>query len=140
MEKGLDRFITAQEKSYAIALREIRNGKKITHWIWYIFPQIAGLGHSENSKFYAIHNLSEASDYLEHLLLGPRLIEISQALVDLKTNNATQVMGNPDDVKLQSCMTLFSKVEGADPIFQTVLEKYFGGIADPNTISRLRIP
>lgn len=130
----LQRFIAAQEKDYAIALSEIRNGRKSGHWMWYIFPQLKGLGSSPTSDFYGINGQEEAKEYLEHTVLGKRLIEISTALMDLKTNDAQQVMGSPDHLKLRSSMTLFASVPGSDPIFKQVLEKYFSGEMDKITL------
>jgi uncharacterized protein (DUF1810 family) len=129
----LDRFIKAQE-NYQVALSEIRNGKKKSHWMWYIFPQIIGLGFSSTSKYYAIRSLDEAKEYLDDEILGPHLIEISTALLNLSSDNATEIFGKPDDMKLHSCMTLFSMVEGSDPVFQKILDKFFDGIADEKTI------
>ncbi|HEY6901643.1 MAG TPA: DUF1810 domain-containing protein [Puia sp.] len=135
MSNPLDRFLTAQTQDYAAALAEIRNGKKRTHWMWYIFPQIQGLGSSSNAVYYAIRDLHEAEAYLKHPTLGPRLIEISQALLALPGNNATQIMGTPDDLKLRSCMTLFAMVPQTDPVFQQVLDKFFMGKKDAKTLS-----
>ncbi len=121
----LSRFIDAQQRDYDRALGEIRQGRKQSHWMWYIFPQLAGLGHSETARFYGIKDGQEARDYLAHPVLGSRLIEISTALLDIDGRTANQVMGSPDDLKLRSSMTLFSLVEntksrisgGAEPIF-----------------------
>src|ERR1700709_704106 len=107
-EQDLSRFLTAQEKDYATALAEIKNGRKRSHWMWYIFPQIAGLGFSETSRFYALKDQAEAEAYLQHPVLGSRLIEISKALLEIEDNHATRIFGNPDDLKLKSSMTLFS--------------------------------
>src|SRR5665213_2039019 len=101
---NLQRFINAQETSYQIALSEIKNGKKQSHWMWYIFPQIAGLGISETSKFYAIKNVHEAEEFLYHSVLGKRLIEICNELLNLETNDAHKIFGSPDDLKLHSSM------------------------------------
>jgi uncharacterized protein (DUF1810 family) len=130
----LDRFIKAQENDYQVALSEIRNGKKRSHWIWYIFPQIEGLGYSSTSKYYAIKNLDEAKEYLDNNILGSRLLEISNELLNLSSNNATEIFGKPDDMKLQSSMTLFTMVEDSDLVFQQVLDKFFDGIADDKTV------
>jgi uncharacterized protein (DUF1810 family) len=127
MSTNLDRFIAAQEQTYAQALSEIRAGRKRSHWMWFIFPQLKGLGASSNAHFYGIDDLAEATAYLQHPILGPRLIEISRALLALPGNNATAVMGGPDDMKLRSSMTLFSRVNGADAVFEEVLDKYFHG-------------
>ena len=133
----LKRFLDAQARDYATALAEVKSGRKRSHWIWYIFPQISGLGFSEISKRYAIKDLPEATAYLSHSVLGFRLIEISKVLLDLSGNNATQIMGDPDDLKLRSSMTLFSIVPGADPVFDAVLKKFFGGQKDQATLKLL---
>ena len=132
---NLNRFIEAQEGSYASALSQIKGGKKRTHWMWYIFPQIRGLGSSSTSKYYAIKDWEEAAAYLQHPVLGTRLKEICNALLSLDTSDPYKVFGSPDDVKLQSSMTLFSEVEGSSPVFNKVLEKFFGGDKDGQTLS-----
>jgi uncharacterized protein (DUF1810 family) len=134
MNNSLKRFTDAQENSYPAAFSEIQGGKKKSHWMWFIFPQIAGLGFSETSRFYAIKDLQEATGFLKDPVLGPRLINISRELLKLKTNDAHQVFGSPDDLKLQSCMTLFSSMRNADPVFQLVLEKFFYGRQDIKTL------
>lgn len=134
MDNSLKRFTDAQEDSYAMALSEIRQGRKQSHWMWFIFPQIAGLGFSETSRYYAIKDLQEAAGYLNHPVLGSRLINISRELLKLKTSDAHRVFGSPDDLKLKSCMTLFSMLPEADPIFQTVLEKFFNREKDIKTL------
>ena len=134
----LQRFLDAQEKDYQIALSEIKNGKKQSHWMWYIFPQITGLGFSETSKFYAIKNIHEAREFLKHPALGSRLIEICNELLNLETNDAHTIFGSPDDLKLHSSMTLFSSLQNANPIFQKVLDKYFGGKKDSKTLEILK--
>jgi uncharacterized protein (DUF1810 family) len=131
----MERFITAQQHDYETALSEIKKGRTRSHWMWYIFPQIAGLGFSETSKFYALKNLQEAEQYLHDPILGPRLIEISAALLQLETNNSNAVFGSPDDRKLQSSMTLFSAVKNSNPVFQLVLDKYFNGEKDKHTLA-----
>ncbi|MEO6219389.1 MAG: DUF1810 domain-containing protein, partial [Ginsengibacter sp.] len=122
---NMQRFLEAQENKFQIALNEIKNGRKQSHWMWFIFPQIAGLGFSETAKFYAIKDLTEASLYLEHTLLGSRLIEISNELLAIEGKTANQIFGSPGDLKLKSCTTLFSTVQNVNPIFETVLEIYF---------------
>lgn len=136
MNSSLDRFLVAQEHSYDTALREIRAGRKRSHWMWYIFPQIAGLGMSYTAQLYSIQNISEARDYIAHPVLGARLIEISRALLTLDSSDATAVMGYPDDLKLCSCMTLFKQVSD-DPVFGAVLDKFYGGRADTRTLAIL---
>jgi uncharacterized protein (DUF1810 family) len=133
-DNHLKRFLDAQARDYATALTEIKGGRKRSHWMWYIFPQIGGLGYSEMARRYAIADLPEAAAYLAHPTLGPRLIEIAKALLALPGSNANTVMGSPDDLKLRSCMTLFSLVPGADPVFEAVLKKYFDGQKDPATL------
>ena len=135
---SLERFISAQEKDYARALAEIKQGRKTTHWMWYVFPQIAGLGFSDTSKFYAIKNLKEARDFLDHPLLGHRLKEISCALLLHPGNNASIILGSPDDMKLQSCMTLFAMLQPTDAVFQSVLDKFFKGAKDEHTLRIIR--
>lgn len=136
MNSSLDRFLVAQEHSYDTALREIRAGRKRSHWMWYIFPQIAGLGMSYTAQLYSIQDISEARDYIAHPVLGARLIEISRALLTLDSSDATAVMGYPDDLKLCSCMTLFKQVSD-DPVFGAVLDKFYGGRADTRTLTIL---
>lgn len=134
---NLERFIIAQENSYANAFQEIRNGKKMSHWMWYIFPQLAGLGFSSTSQFYAIKDLNEAKEYLNHPILGKRLIEITTELFKYENLTAYEIFGSPDDKKLKSCMTLFSSVENAPDIFKQVLLKYFNGNPDSRTLKLL---
>ncbi|TGD81881.1 DUF1810 domain-containing protein [Hymenobacter wooponensis] len=136
-ENTLQRFVAAQESDYATALAEIKSGRKRSHWMWYIFPQIHGLGFSETSRFYAIKNRQEAEAFLQHPVLGPRLIAICQALLTLGSSNATQVLGSPDDVKLKSSMTLFAALDNADPVFEAVLQKFFNGSKDQKTLQQL---
>ena len=133
-DDGLNRFIKAQIGDYEIALAEIKNGSKRSHWMWYIFPQIQGLGFSETSRYYAIKDLAEAKAYLHHPVLGERLVAISKALTGLKQNDAYSIFGSPDDVKLKSSMTLFAALPGADPVFRSVLDKFFGGETDGATL------
>jgi uncharacterized protein (DUF1810 family) len=141
METGttLERFMDAQQNSFAPAFSEIQNGKKRTHWMWYIFPQIRGLGFSETSKYYAVRGLEEADAFLQHPVLGRRLITICQALLDLPDNNAHTIFGTPDDLKLQSSMTLFASVAHASPVFQSVLDKFFNGKMDSRTSAILTL-
>ena len=137
MENSLQRFIDAQEKDYETALAEISQGRKRSHWIWYIFPQIQGLGFSETSKFYAIKNIEEAAEYLKHPVLGERLIRICHALIKNPGDDANKIFGSPDDMKLKSSMTLFAELPGTDPVFQKVLDKFFNGTRDSKTIEIL---
>jgi uncharacterized protein (DUF1810 family) len=135
MDNSLKRFTDAQENTYAMALSEIQQGRKQSHWMWFIFPQIAGLGFSETSQYYAIKDLQEAVGFLKHPVLGSRLINISRELLQLKTNDAHRVFGSPDDLKLKSSMTLFSRLPETDPVFQLVLEKFFNGEKDMKTLN-----
>lgn len=121
----LQRFITAQEQYYSQALQEIRAGRKQSHWIWFIFPQLAGLGHSEKSKFYGIQGRGEAQAYLDHPVLGPRLIEITSALQQHPDKPIKSILGSVDAIKCQSCMELFSSLPGADPVFKKVLKSFY---------------
>ena len=134
MNDNLDRFITAQETNYAIALKEIREGFKRSHWMWYIFPQITGLGQSWMAKQYEIVNLDEAKAYIENDYLRNNLIEISQALLDCGNDNISEIMGAPDDLKLRSCMTLFELAAPEIEIFGEVLDKFFDGNRDMKTL------
>ena len=137
-EKSLDRFHSAQERDYEHALNEIRTGHKRSHWMWYIFPQIAGLGSSETSEFYAITDRREAEAYRNDPVLGARLLKISKALLELKSSDAEEVMGHPDNLKLRSCMTLFHEVDPEEEIFGKVLEKFFKGEPDESTLKILK--
>jgi len=132
---SLQRFIEAQQSDYEIALSEIKEGRKRSHWMWYIFPQIHGLGFSETSRFYAIKSRAEAEEYLHHPLLGKRLIEISGVLLDLDTDDAHSVFGSPDNLKLKSSMTLFACLSKTHPVFQSVLNKFFNGKKDERTLA-----
>jgi len=133
----LQRFLDAQATDYARALAEVKAGRKRSHWMWYIFPQVQGLGFSETSRFYGIQDLAEAAAYLRHPVLGPRLVAIGEALLALPGSNATSIMGSPDDMKLRSSMTLFGAVPGAAPVFEAVLAKFFGGKPDDKTLRLL---
>jgi len=136
-DHSLQRFLDAQARDYPQALAEIKAGRKRSHWMWYIFPQIQGLGFSSTSQYYAIRDAAEAAAYLAHPVLGPRLVEISGELLKLTGRDARRVFGSPDDLKLRSSMTLFAAVTGADPVFRAVLEAYFGGKADGKTLQQL---
>ncbi|MEP6682644.1 MAG: DUF1810 domain-containing protein [Parafilimonas sp.] len=134
---NLERFIEAQQTDYAVALSEIKHGKKRSHWMWYIFPQVLGLGFTSVSMQYGIKDLDEATAYLNDETLGKRLIEMSNALLVLETNDANKVFGRTDSMKLRSSMTLFSLVHGADEVFQKVLDKFFDGKKDEKTLQLL---
>ena len=134
----LERFVKAQEHDYSVALEEIRAGRKRSHWIWYIFPQLEGLGRSHMAEFYGIKDIDEARAYLAHPVLGARLQEISEALMQLESSDPSEVMGGyPDDMKLQSCMTLFAAISEDGSVFHRVLDKFFGGQTDAKTLSLL---
>lgn len=135
---NLERFIDAQKADYAHALSEIKEGRKRRHWMWYIFPQIQGLGFTSTSKFYAISDLSEAEAYLKHRVLGPGLIQICEALLQLEQDDPQRIFGSIDQLKLKSSMTLFAAVEGSDPVFVRVLDKYFNGERDKQTLRILK--
>jgi uncharacterized protein (DUF1810 family) len=130
----LDRFVEAQEGVYEQALGEIRAGRKRSHWMWYIFPQFAGLGVSPISIRYAIQSVAEAEDYLRHAVLGPRLKECVEAALDVQGRSAHDIFGSPDDMKLRSCATLFASVLPAGSIFHRLLDKYFEGKPDEATL------
>lgn len=134
---NLDRFCEAHKTDYEKALLEIQNGYKKTHWMWYIFPQIYGLGFSETACYYAIKNIEEAKAYLEHPILSNHLLEICEALLQLDSNDALEIMGYPDNLKLCSSMTLFSALKKYE-IFDQVLEKFFDGKKDEKTIEILK--
>ena len=130
----LDRFLDAQQGDYAVALAEVRRGRKTSHWMWYIFPQIAGLGQSSTARYYSIRDLEEAREYYAHPVLGQRLREISGALLELRGSDPVAVFGGIDSMKLKSSMTLFALAAPDDPLFQQVLDKYYGGERDALTL------
>jgi uncharacterized protein (DUF1810 family) len=131
---NLARFVHAQEYAYDTALEEIRGGRKRSHWMWFIFPQFAGLGHSPTATHYAIRSRDEAKAYLDHPVLGPRLAECAAAVLELEGVSAHDVFGYPDDLKLKSSMTLFALVSAQASVFREVLTKYFGGEPDEATV------
>ena len=135
----LDRFLDAQRGDYAVALAEVRRGRKTSHWMWYIFPQIAGLGQSSTARYYSIRDLEEAREYYAHPVLGQRLREISGALLGLRGSDPVAVFGGIDSMKLKSSMTLFAVAAPDDPIFQQVLDKYYGGEQDVLTLRILGV-
>lgn len=134
----LQRFITAQQNQHAAARAELLQGRKRGHWMWYIFPQLAGLGHSSTARYYALSGLEEASAYYHHPLLGVRLVEISSVLLALNTQRIQDIFDPPDDLKLHSCMTLFAAIPGASPVFVQVLQKFFQGRPDQLTLDLLK--
>jgi uncharacterized protein (DUF1810 family) len=133
----LQRFVTAQDGSYDRALAELRRGRKQSHWMWFVFPQIAGLGRSPTAQHYAISGLDEARAYLRHPTLGPRLKESARSLTELSSTDADAVLGPVDAVKLRSSMTLFARADPDEPVFRQVLDQYFAGEPDPATESRI---
>ncbi len=139
MSRDLDRFVRAQDQggTYDRALAELRAGRKTSHWMWFVFPQVAGLGRSDMARAYAISGADEARAYLDHPVLGERLRECCRALLDLETDDAGRVLGGIDAMKLRSSMTLFARADPDEQLFADVLEKFFGGEADAATDERL---
>jgi uncharacterized protein (DUF1810 family) len=136
MTSGLDRFVEAQDGVYDDALAELSTGRKRTHWMWFIFPQIAGLGSSPTAQLYAIRSLDEARAYLAHPVLGPRLRACAEALLAVQGRSAREILGSPDDLKLRSSMTLFARAADDPDVFEAVLERYYDG-PDPRTLALL---
>jgi uncharacterized protein (DUF1810 family) len=134
----LQRFVDAQDRVYARVVTELRAGRKTSHWMWFVFPQVAGLGTSPMAQKYAINSLDEARAWLAHRVLGPRLQECTQLVLDVKGREISDILGYPDDLKFHSSMTLFATLEGAPPIFDAALLKYFGGERDARTLAILR--
>jgi uncharacterized protein (DUF1810 family) len=130
----LNRFLTAQETDYDRAVAEIRSGRKRTHWMWYIFPQLDGLAFSSTSKRYAIKSIEEARAYLDHPVLGPRLRECAEAALAIVGRSATAIFGTPDDLKLRSCVTLFAAVSPSDSVFDHILQNFYHGKPDDKTL------
>ena len=128
------RFTSAQAGVYDYALAELRHGQKRTHWMWYIFPQLDGLGHSTTSKHFAIKSVEEARQYLDHPILGARLLECAEAILAIKGRSVSEIFGFPDDAKLRSSMTLFAHVSAPDSVFVRVLDKFFNGKQDAKTL------
>jgi uncharacterized protein (DUF1810 family) len=135
----LQRFVAAQDAggTYGRALAELRNGRKDSHWMWFVFPQAAGLGYSQASRTYAISSLAEAGAYLAHPVLGPRLTECAAILAGLPDRTAEEIFGGLDALKLRSSMTLFMRAAPGEPVFRQVLDRYFGGETDPATEQRI---
>jgi uncharacterized protein (DUF1810 family) len=133
----LQRFVEAQEPVIARVQAELRQGRKQSHWIWFVFPQIAGLGHSPMARKYAISSLGEAEAYARHPVLGPRLTECTQLVNRVEGRAIADILGYPDDLKFRSSMTLFARAAPDNPIFAEALAKYFDGLADPETLCRL---
>lgn len=134
---NLNRFIEAQNKNYNVALNEIKNGKKLTHWIWYIFPQLKELGFSNTSLYYGISSIEEAKEYLKNEYLNNHLIEITEALLNLENKDIVEVLGYPDNLKVKSCMTLFYYASNNE-IFKKVIDKFYNGEFDINTIKLIK--
>lgn len=134
---NLQRFLDAQESVIAGVMAELKQGRKLGHWIWFIFPQLKGLGHSANSEFFGITSLSEAAAYLQHPLLGPRLVECTQLVNAVKRRSAQDIFGEIDAMKFRSSMTLFAKAAPDKQIFLAALQKYFAGEFDPLTVAHL---
>jgi uncharacterized protein (DUF1810 family) len=135
---NLQRFVDAQAPVYERVRTELKNGRKHSHWMWFIFPQIAGLGHSAMAQRYAISSLDEAKAYLAHPVLGHRLRECTRLVLQVDGKTAYEILGSPDDMKLHSCMTLFARAAPQEEVFMDELEKYFGGAEDQATVARLR--
>jgi uncharacterized protein (DUF1810 family) len=135
---GLERFTSAQADIYGQALAELRSGQKRTHWMWFIFPQLEGLGHSATAMHYAIKSIAEARAYLDHAVLGPRLRECAEAILAVEGRTASEIFQYPDDLKLRSSMTLFAAVAESGSVFSRVLDKYFAGKQDERTLQLLK--
>ncbi|HLH99818.1 MAG TPA: DUF1810 domain-containing protein [Acidimicrobiales bacterium] len=138
MAYDLERFVLAQEGTYEQAREEVRRGRKTGHWMWWVFPQIVGLGSSATSRLYAIADLDQAVAYLAHPVLGPRLREMAGvALEAAPGRSAVDIFGPVDAMKLRSCMTLFARADPSETVFRAVLDRYYGGKEDPATVARL---
>lgn len=136
---NLARFLEAQEGDYDRALAEIRQGRKDSHWMWYVFPQFRGLGASATSRFYAIASADEARAYLAHPVLGRRLIECAEAVLAVSGRSAHEIFGSPDDVKLRSSATLFAAISPKGSVFQQIIDRYFDGVGDEVTLRLMRV-
>jgi len=134
----LRRFVAAQDPIWDRVRAELRRGRKSSHWMWFVFPQIAGLGSSPTARAYALSGLDEARAYLAHPVLGPRLREAAQLAAAVPEGTASEVFGYPDDLKLRSSVTLFARAAPDEPVFTAVLDRYFGGDPDPRTLDLLR--
>jgi uncharacterized protein (DUF1810 family) len=130
----LRRFIVAQEQDYDAALAELRGGRKRSHWMWYVFPQFDGLGVSATSRRYAVKSVAEAEAYLRHPVLGARLRECAEAVLDIDGRSAAEIFGPPDDMKLRSCATLFAYTSQEGSVFHRIIDRYFGGRHDDRTL------
>ena len=139
MDFDLDRFLIAQEPVYGRVTDELRSGRKRSHWMWFVFPQIAGLGHSDMAQRYAIASLDEARSYLAHTVLGLRLRECTALVLQSKAGSADEIFGHPDDLKFHSCMTLFAAAapQDTETEFRQALDRFFAGKKDPQTVAKL---
>lgn len=136
---NLNRFLQAQENDYERALAEVKSGRKRSHWMWYICPQLDGLGFSPTSKRYAIKSIAEARAYLSHPVLGARLVETIEAALRVEAKSAYEIFGAPDDMKLRSCATLFASISPAGSVFDRLLDRFFQGEPDPKTLHLLKL-
>lgn len=136
---NFDKFLIAQDEYYFRALDEVKNGRKSSHWMWFVFPQIKGLGKSEIAKKFEINSKEEAIEYYKHPITGPRLLEISYELLEVKNRSIHDILGYPDDLKLKSSMTLFALTQPTNKLFAQVLDKYFDGERCKKTINTLNI-
>ena len=134
---NLKRFTSAQAGVIERVLAELSNGRKQSHWMWFIFPQIDGLGHSPTTRFYAIKSAAEAREYLSHPILGSRLVKCAELVLAVEGKTAHEIFSSPDDMKLKSCMTLFAAVTDSEPVFARVLDKYYAGKRDKRTLDLL---
>ena len=137
MDQGLERFLAAQERIYPVALAELRDGRKRSHWMWFIFPQLIGLGHSPTANHYAIKSRAEASAYLRHPVLGARLLECTGAMLAVADSSVSEILGYPDNLKFRSSMTLFAEVSNPGSLFHQALDACFGGEPDQRTLDLL---
>ncbi len=137
-DNSLNRFLSAQQNTYPQVVKELRNGKKTTHWMWFIFPQIEGLGHNSTAKYYSIKTIEEAKEYITHPILGARLLECSKIILEIENKTADDIFGYPDNAKLKSSMTLLNFVTPEHKVFAEVLKKYFSGKQDEQTLSILQ--
>jgi uncharacterized protein (DUF1810 family) len=135
---NLSRFLEVQAADYEQALSEIKAGRKRSHWMWYIFPQIDGLAFSSMSRQYSIKSIEEAQAYVNHPILGTRLLDCAKAVVDIEGRSIEEILGSPDDLKLRSCATLFAFVSASGSVFDQILEKYYGGVRDDRTLQLLK--
>jgi len=133
----LARFLDAQTDDYERALAEVRSGRKRSHWMWYVFPQLDGLGSSSMSRRYSIKSVAEAKAYLDHTVLGPRLVQCAEAALGVEGRSALDIFGSPDDMKLRSCATLFARVSPGGSVFHRLIDEYFNGEHDSNTLQLL---